>query len=129
MRLEVVTAMERVLDVEIARLVGEAPDGAFGMLPRHADYVTALAAGVLSYTGTDGIERFLGIDGGTLVKCGSEVLVSTRRAIAGTDLDDLRARVRAEFQAIDEEERAARAALARLEAGMIRRLRAIEVHD
>lgn len=126
MRLEVVTPIARVVDTPAVRIVAEAPDGAFGMLPRHADFVTALTAGVLTYRPEDGAERFVGVNGGTLVKCAGEVLVATRNAITGTDLDELRERVRATFQEIDEEERAARSALARLEAGMIRRMRELE---
>jgi F-type H+-transporting ATPase subunit epsilon len=46
-----------------------------------------------------------------------------RGAVEGDDLGALRARVEAEFRQHDEEERDARAALARLEAGMVRRFR------
>ena len=63
------------------------------------------------------------MNSGTLVKCGDEVRVAVRGAVEGDDLGALRARVEAEFREHDEEERDARAALARLEASMIRRFR------
>jgi F-type H+-transporting ATPase subunit epsilon len=60
---------------------------------------------------------------GTLVKCGDTVRVAVRGAVEGDDLGALRRRVEAEFRRHDEDERDARAALARLEASMIRRFR------
>jgi len=57
-----------------------------------------------------------------LVKAGAQVLVSVRRALAGSDLGRLRDAVQREFLALDEDERDARAVLARLEAGFLRRL-------
>jgi F-type H+-transporting ATPase subunit epsilon len=104
-------------------VVAEAPDGHFGMLPGHVDYVTELVPGVLTYETEEGAERFVAVSAGTLVKCGEEVRVAVRGAVEGDDLAALRARVEAEFRRRDEDERVARAALARLEAGMIRRFR------
>lgn len=120
MRLKVVTPLEIVLDREVIRIVAEAPDGSFGMLPRHADYVSLLAPGILTYETEAGIERYLGVNSGTLVKCGEEVLISVMNAIGSDRLEDLGRRVADEFKAQDEEERTARSALARLEAGMVR---------
>ena len=121
MRLKIVTPTRAALDVQVAKLVAEAPNGAFGILPRHVDFVSELVTGILAYTPEGGPERFAALNGGTLVKCGAEVTVSTRNAILGDDLEALQARVREEFRRISEHERDARAALARLEAGMIRR--------
>ena len=63
---------------------------------------------------------------GILVKRGAEVLVSTQKAVVGTDLAALRSVIEREFKALDERERTARAALARLEAGMVRRFMELE---
>jgi F-type H+-transporting ATPase subunit epsilon len=111
------------VDRPVRRIVAEAPDGYFGMLPRHVDVVTELAPGVLLYETEEGEERFVAVHSGTLVKCGDEVRVAVRGAVEGDDLSKLRARVEADFRARDEAERDARAALARLEAGMVRRFR------
>jgi len=54
------------------------------------------------------------------------VRVATRRAVRGDDLDVLRETVRREFLALSEREREARSAVARLEAGVIRRFIEIE---
>lgn len=121
MRLKVITPVKTVLDCDVVRIVAEAPNGSFGMLPQHIDYVSSLVPGILTYETEGGDERFLGVNAGTLVKCGSQVLVSVLGAIVSTRLEELEPRVVAEFRVIDEEERAARSALARLEAGMVRR--------
>ena len=126
MRLEVITPERICVDAAADRIVAEAPDGHFGILPNHGDFVTELVPGILVYQPTDGAERFVAIHSGTLVKCGSLVRVAVRRAIEGDDLGVLRARVEAEFRQQDEDERAARAALAMLEASIIRRFRELE---
>jgi F-type H+-transporting ATPase subunit epsilon len=123
MRLSVITPMSLCVDRTVRRIVAESPDGYFGMLPNHVDFVTELVPGILLYEADDGTERFVAVNSGTLVKCGDEVRVAVHGAVEGDDLPALRARVETEFRRRDDDERAARAALARLEAGMIRRFR------
>ena len=123
MRLEVITPMAICLECPVRRIVAEAPDGYFGMLPGHVDFVTELVPGVLTYETADGQEHFVAVNSGTLVKCGETVRVAVRGAIAGDDLAALRLRVETDFRRRDEAEREARAALARFEAGMVRRFR------
>lgn len=126
MRLEVITPTEIRLDAEMRAIVAEGPEGHFGILPGHGDFVAALVPGILVCRPSAGGERFVAIHAGTLVKCGPHVRVAVLDAIEGGDLGWLRARVETEFRRQDEDERAARAALARLEAGMIRRFRELE---
>ena len=83
--------------------------------------VAALVLGLLAYVSVDGEEAFVAIDEATLVKCGAEVLVSTRRAVQGADLGQLRRTVEDEFRSIDEREALARAIVAKLEADTVRR--------
>lgn len=106
---------------EVLRIVAEAADGAFGLLPNRLDCVAALAPGILLYeTAADG-EFFLAVNEGVLVKTGSEVRVSVRNAITGQDLGELRAAVEREFRELDEQERTLRTMLAKLEGGFIQR--------
>jgi len=123
MRLEVITPMAVRVDRPVVRIVAEAPDGFFGMLPGHIDLVSELVPGILLYETAEGAEHFVAVNSGTLVKCGDVVRVAVRGAIEGDDLTELRARVEADFRKRDDDERDARAALARLEASMIRRFR------
>ena len=108
------------LDRPVRRIVAEGPDGHFGMLPGHVDFVSELVPGILLYETEAGEERFVAVNSGTLVKCGAEVRVAVRGAVEGDDLAGLRKRVEADFRQRDEEERESRAALARLEASIIR---------
>lgn len=103
------------------RMTAVAPNGAFGILPNHVDFVTALVPSVMTLRMADGSEEIFGIDEGLLVKKGHEVSVAVLRGVRGDDLDSLRDTVEASFVQMDEEERQARAALSRLEADMVRR--------
>ncbi len=121
MRLRVIVPEQILLDTPITRLVAEAGNGSFGLLPRHVDFVTALVPGVIEYVLLDGEVRFLGSDEGILVKSGRDVLVSVRGCSMGASLEELRPLVQARFVHLDTRERAARTALARLEAEVARR--------
>lgn len=122
MRLRVSLPDRIVVDEETTKVVAEAQNGHFGLLPRHIDFVAGLVPGIFSYWPLDGRERYLAIDEGTLVKVEQLVLVSVRSAIPGDDLETLQQTVQAQFVDLDEHRRAARSALARLEAGVLRRL-------
>ena len=105
----------------VARIVAEARDGSFGLLPHRLDCVAALAPGILAYeTQSDG-ETLVAVDKGVLVKRGLDVLVSVRRAFAGTDLSRLRHLVEQEFLTLDEAEQTTRLVMAKLETGFLRR--------
>ena len=113
---------ERILiDESVVKIVADAANGSFGMRPRHLDWVAALVPGILSYWTTAGEERFVAVDEGMLVKCEQTVFVSVRDAVVDDDLETLRDTVMSRFVALDEHARTARSALARLEAGVVRR--------
>lgn len=122
MRLVVAAPDRLLLDAPAAAIRAEGPDGCFGLLPRGQDMVAALVPGVLSLRAADGSERFVGHDEGVLVKTGTLVRVTTRRGAVGERLEEMRRQVELVFLALDEHERASRAALARLEVGVARRL-------
>ncbi|MCC7410092.1 MAG: F0F1 ATP synthase subunit epsilon [Gammaproteobacteria bacterium] len=120
MRLEVFEPTRVVVVAEATRVFGEAANGAFCLLPRHVDFVTALVPGVLEYLTPQGAMKLIAVDEGVLVKAGEQVRVSTRRAVEGEDLETLRDTVVSEFRHHDEHDRIARSALARLEASVVR---------
>ena len=106
---------------DVSRIVAETPDGSFGLLPQRLDCVASLAPGILTYeTESDG-EVFVAVDEGVLVKTGSDVLVSVRRALGGSDLGQLRDAVKKEFLNLDEAERNVRSVMAKLETGFLHR--------
>ncbi len=106
---------------EAKKVYAEAENGAFAMLPNHTDFVTSLLPSVLVITDVAGKEQFFGIDQGVLVKHGHQVDIAVRRGVQGDDLDSLNETIQATFIEVDEDERVARTALSRLEAGIVRR--------
>jgi F-type H+-transporting ATPase subunit epsilon len=122
MNLRVLLPTHVLVDEPVHKIVAEAENGSFGLLPRHVDFVAPLAAGLLSFLTEDGREEFVAVDEGMLVKRGAEVLVSTRRAVRSADLGELRRIVEREFRVLEERERLTRTALARLESDIVRRL-------
>lgn len=121
MRLRILLPTEALVDANVSKVVAEAENGSFGLLPRHIDVVTALVPGILAYVDSDGRQQLVGIDEGILVKCGDEVRVATGRAIRGTNLAMLKRGVERWFLEVDGQAAIARTAMARLEAGVIRR--------
>jgi len=108
----------------VSRIVAESRAGAFGLLPHRLDCVAALAPGILVFETEAEGEVYIAVDEGILVKTGTDVLVSVRNAIGGTDLGQLRAAVEQEFLDFDEQEKSVRSVLAKLEIGFIRRFAA-----
>ncbi len=126
MNLKVLLPSEILLDRQVLKLTAEAPNGFFCLLPRHIDFVATIVPGILSFLDSESVEHFVAVDEGTLVKCGPQVLVSTRHAVMSEDLGQLQQVVERQFESIDERERLARSAAARLESGMVRRFMDLE---
>ena len=126
MRLKVLLPNEILINEPAQKIIAKSHNGSFCLEPRHIDFVSALVPGLLTYISGSGQEVFVAIDEGTLVKCGNEVLISTYNAVIGDDLMTLRDTVANRFVQVGESERIARSALARLEAGVIRRFTQME---
>ncbi len=106
-------------EATVLRIVAETHEGSFGILPNRLDCVTDLAPGILTYeTAAEG-EVFIAIDQGILIKTGSDVRVSVRRALKGGSLDKLRESVEKEFLTLDADEENVRSLMAKLETGFI----------
>jgi F-type H+-transporting ATPase subunit epsilon len=106
---------------QAVQLTGMAPNGSFGILPNHMDFVTAIVPSVMTLRLADGSEEIFGLDEGLLVKKGHQITVCALRGVHGDDLSSLQGTVETSFLQMDEDERQARAALSRLEADMVRR--------
>jgi F-type H+-transporting ATPase subunit epsilon len=110
--------------VGVARIVAETREGSFGLLPHRLDCVAALTPGILIYETKAEGEVCVAVDEGVLVKTGTDVLVSVRRALGGTDLGQLRAAVEQEFLTLDAQEQSVRFVLAKMETDLVRRMAA-----
>ena len=106
---------------DVARIIAETREGSFGILPHRLDCVAALVPGILLYETTEASTVYLAVDEGVLVKSGPNVLVSVRRAVAGTSLSELQQAVKRDFLLLDSHEREPRKAIVKMEAALVGR--------
>ncbi len=128
MNLKVLLPTEVLIQEEVTKVIAEAHNGFFCLLPKHVDFVAAIVPGILSFETARAREEFLAVDEGILIKCGQEVLVSTRNAVRGPDLGQLRRTVEERFKVLDDREKTARSAMVKIEAGFVRRFLEIQRH-
>jgi len=121
MKLQVLLPTEVLVDESVTKVIAEAENGSFCLQPRHTDFVAALLPGIVTFVTPAGDEQFVGVADGVLVKSGADVRVSTRSAVRGTDLGTLRQLVAERFLVLDDREKVARSAIAKLEADFVRR--------
>jgi len=124
MRLTVTTPLAIIADAgDVAHLRAEDETGAFGILPGHADFLTALTVSVVSWRDRTGGEHHLAVRGGMLeVKEGNAITIASREVIADDDLPRLEREVLASFRRQAEEERTARVDSQRLYLAAIRQI-------
>ncbi|MFP4528203.1 MAG: F0F1 ATP synthase subunit epsilon [Candidatus Kapaibacterium sp.] len=118
--LKIYIPREVFLDKSVDKIVAEAANGHFGILPRHVDFTTILEPGILRYA-ENGEEKYIALDTGVLVKKGDTVYISAQGAVAGEDIETLHETVAKEFEVYEEKEKVAHTALVRLEADFTRR--------
>jgi F-type H+-transporting ATPase subunit epsilon len=109
----------------VARIVAQTRAGSFGLLPQRLDCVASLVPGILVYQCEAQPEIYVAVDEGVLVKTGPEVLISVRRAVAGSDLGQLRSEVARQFLELDAQERSLRSSLVKIESNLVSRLAAL----
>jgi len=123
MKLTVTTPLAVVIEAaDVAHVRAEDATGAFGILPHHADFLTALPVSVVTWRDAGG-EHHVAVRGGILdVQHGDTVSVATREAVPGDDLHRLETEVLAEFRRKIEEEKTARTDAQRLYLAALRRI-------
>jgi len=119
--LKILLPAEILIEQEVKKIVAEAENGSFCLMPNHIDFVATLAPGLFTYERAEGGQEVLAMDVGTLVKKGADVLVSTRNAVRAPDLGKLKQVVVQQYDILDEREKMVRSASAKLEASLIRR--------
>ena len=95
MRLTVATPLAIVVEADdVVHLRAEDETGAFGILPGHADFLTALAVSVASWRDERGVEHHIAVRGGMLeVRGGDTIAIASPEAVAGDDLHRLEVEV------------------------------------
>ena len=124
MRLRITTPLLVVIDEDSVQIVtAEDPSGGFGIQSHHADFLTALSVGVVSWKSSGGRWHYCAVHGGVLtVTGGQEVAVTTREAIPGDDLATLEQAISERFAADAEAERSDRVGSTRLQLQAIREM-------
>ena len=124
MKLTVVTPLAVVVEADdVMHLRAEDDTGAFGILPHHADFLTALAVSVASWRDMHGSEHYVALRAGVLqVRGGDTITIATQEAVRGDDLRRLETDVIAVFQRQLAEEQAARTDAERLYLAALRQI-------
>ncbi len=124
---EVLLPTHKCLSTCINKLTVQASNGDFCLLPKHIDFISDVVPGVAVYWDLNlDQERYIAVDHGVLVKCDRVVTISTWDAISSDDLAQLEADVDQHFLTLDEQERKARTALARLETATLRSFKTLQ---
>ncbi len=105
----------------VKRIVAKTAQGFLGLLPHRLDCVVALTPGILTWQSESEGEVVVAVDEGLLVKAGTDVLISVRNAIRGTDLGKLHEAVKQDFMKVSAQEKDMQKELTKLESGFISR--------
>lgn len=124
MRLLITTPVSVVVDdPEVTSLRAEDESGGFGLLNRHADFLTVLSVSVVSWRRADGAQKFCAVRHGVLSVTGGDlVAIATRQAMPGDDIERLEQVVLTEFRKAAEAERETRTESLQLQMKAVRQI-------
>lgn len=124
MKLIVTTPLSTVVLADaVMHVRAEDESGAFGILPGHGDFLTALSISVVRWRDARGGEHYVAVRGGVLrVDGGTQVIIATPEAVASDDLAELEREVLARFRRDIEAERSARTEIGKLHLAAIREI-------
>lgn len=124
MRLRIVTPLSVVIDEDgVVAVRAEDATGGFGILPRHANFLTSLAISVVSWESRNGARHYCAVRRGVFsVDDGHDIFVATREAVPGDDLATLDQTVLARFRSDIETERMEHVESTRLHLNAIRQI-------
>jgi F-type H+-transporting ATPase subunit epsilon len=124
MRLRIITPLLVVVDEDgVLALRAEDATGSFGILPRHADFLTRLAISVVRWERADGTRHYCAVRRGVLsVTAGRDIAIATREAVPGDNLATLDKTVLSRFRADIEVERTEHVESTRLQLNAIRQI-------
>lgn len=108
---------------EVTSFVGEDASGSFGILPGHAQMMTALVVGLARFRAGVNEWHYLALPGGILFGGGDRLTLCTRRYLHDTDCRRMGALLTKLQQSEEETLGGIRESLHRLEEEILRRLR------
>ncbi len=120
MKLTISTHSGVVLEKQgVIRIVAESMEGSFGILPKRLDCVACLIPGIFIFEMEDAQECFVAIGDGILVKKGSDVYVSVKKAIIADSLETVHQVVVEHIVNLSEEEKKMRTLIAKFESKFV----------
>ena len=124
MKLTITTPLAIAVEADdVMYLRAEDETGAFGILPGHADFLTALSVSVASWRDDRGAEHHVAVRGGMLeVRGGSAIAIASPEAVVGDDLHQLESEALTRFRQQLAEEQTARTDAQRLYVAAIRQI-------
>jgi F-type H+-transporting ATPase subunit epsilon len=124
LHLQSATQYERIDGV--SSFVGEDASGSFGLLARHARFMTALSFGLSRFRTGQAEWQYLALPGGLAYFTGKDLYVNTRRYLRGADYEQIRTALQQQFAEEERELQAVKRSLEQLEREMLKRL--LEMH-
>jgi F-type H+-transporting ATPase subunit epsilon len=122
LRIIIPTALVGAFD-DVVHVRAEDASGAFGILDRHADFLSVLETSVVSWRRVGGAEGHCAVRGGVLaVSGGARITIATREAVLGDDLVHLEVDVLEAFRQTTADEQSSRAGAACLQLAALCRI-------
>ena len=124
MKLIATTPLAIIVETDdVVHLRAEDETGAFGILPGHANFITALSVSVVTWRDKRTVEHHLAVRSGVLeVTGGNQIAIAVREAIADDDLHHLESDALRTFRQRSEQELTARTDAQRLYLAAIRQI-------
>jgi F-type H+-transporting ATPase subunit epsilon len=113
-QVKIIIPNKTVAEQMATKITAPGSEGYFQVLPRHIDYVSSLAAGVLTLFNEESVEYY-GINYGLLVKKGDVVYISCYHALKGSSIETLSKTIEKEFSVLDEKEKKTNEILTKME--------------
>ncbi len=127
MRLDSATRCEIVENV--VSFVGEDSSGSFGIMAGHARMITFLTFGLARLRSAGGETEYLALPGGLLYFVGNELRISTRRYFRSKDYNEMENILDRQLQEEEENLRAVKDSLRRLDESILRRLLTLRLSE
>ena len=106
----------------VTSFVGEDASGSFGIQPNHARFMTTLAFGLARFRLATQDWQYLALPGAVAYFNNNELTISTRHFLIDTDLERISSLLEQELIAEEEDLRATKESLHRMEQAMLKRM-------
>ncbi|MFA6162320.1 MAG: F0F1 ATP synthase subunit epsilon [Methylobacter sp.] len=106
----------------VTSFVGEDASGSFGIQPNHARFMTTLIFGLARFRLATGDWQYLALPGAVAYFNNNELTISTRHFLIDTDLERISSLLEQELIAEEEDLRATKESLHRMEQAMLKRM-------